>query len=158
MEYNNRYLVIGGICSIVVAILHVAIIIGGADWYRFFGAGEEMALMSESGSPFPVLITSVIVIVFIIWGVYAFSGAGIIRTIPLLRLALIVISSIYLIRGLGGIFLVIFSKYVSISVLVLEYNDSELFMLISSIICTVFGMFYSVGTVKSWSNLANKIT
>lgn len=158
MKFNNKYLVIAGICSIAVAILHVAIIIGGADWYRFFGAGEEMALMSESGSPYPALITSVIVIVFIIWGIYAFSGAGIIRKIPLLKLALIVISFIYLVRGLGGIFLAIFSKYISMPGVVLEYNDSESFLLISSLISTVFGLFYAIGLVKSWSSLDRKIT
>ena len=154
MKHINRYLVTGGICSIAVAILHIAIIIGGADWYRFLGAGEEMALMSESGSSSPALITSVIVIIFIIWGIYAFSGAGLIRKIPLLKIALVIIPFIYLLRGLGGILLVVFSKYLS----VLEYGDSESFMLISSLICTVFGLLYTIGIVKAWSNLALKIT
>jgi hypothetical protein len=39
----NFWLVGGGILSAIAALLHAAVIAGGPDWYRFFGAGEEMA-------------------------------------------------------------------------------------------------------------------
>jgi putative oxidoreductase len=59
MKSYERLLLIAGICSLAVAILHIAIIIGGPEWYRFFGAGEEMALMSESGSFYPTMLTHI---------------------------------------------------------------------------------------------------
>lgn len=37
---TNKYLMIGGILSMLAALLHVAVIFGGPDWYRFFRAGE----------------------------------------------------------------------------------------------------------------------
>ena len=47
----NRYLVAGGIMSGLFALLHVAIIIGGPEWYLFFGAGQEMADMAALKAP-----------------------------------------------------------------------------------------------------------
>jgi len=40
MKNVNISLILGGVLSILVALLHIAIIIGGPAWYLFFGAGE----------------------------------------------------------------------------------------------------------------------
>ena len=102
MENINKLLVFGGSLSMLAAVLHIAVIIGGPDWYRFFGAGEELAVMAERGSWYPALLTSGIVVVLFIWALYAFSGAGLLkRRLPLLRAGLVVIAAIYLIRGLA---------------------------------------------------------
>ena len=53
-----------------------------------------MALLAERGSIQPTLITSGIVLVLSIWSIYAFSAAGVIVRLPLLRLALILITFI----------------------------------------------------------------
>lgn len=100
----NVFLIIAGALSAVVAILHIGCIYFGAPWYRFFGAGEQMALLAERGSIQPTLITSGIVLVLSIWSIYAFSAAGVIIRLPLLRLALILITFIYLLRGVAGFF------------------------------------------------------
>lgn len=152
MKSNKRILLIAGICSLAVAILHIAIIIGGPDWYRFFGAGEEMAILSESGSYYPAMLTAVIALIFIIWGLYAFSGAGIIRKMPLLRLGLVVISVIYLIRGMGGLPLFIFPDYPFFR----DFSNQKTFILVTSLISLLFGIFYAVGTVWSWSSISDK--
>ena len=91
MLVGNQWLRIGGILSFAVALLHMVIIFVGATAYRYFGAGEDMARAAESGSVFPALLTFVLVIIFVLWGLYALSGAGVIRRLPLLRIALIVI-------------------------------------------------------------------
>jgi len=51
---NVDYLKFAGTLSFIASALHIAIIIGGPSWYRFFGAGESMASMAER-----VLITLV---------------------------------------------------------------------------------------------------
>ena len=83
------------------AALHIAVIIGGPEWYIFFGAGREMADLARQGSWIPPTVTFFIFAVLALWSLYAFSGAGLIRRLPLLRLGLVVITSIYLLRGLG---------------------------------------------------------
>ena len=100
-NHTNMALLLGGFSSFTIAAVHVATIIGGQAWYRFLGAGEEMATMAEQGSWMPAIVTLGIAIMFFIWGLYALSGAGKLKRLPLLKQTLIVISAIYLIRGLG---------------------------------------------------------
>lgn len=40
---GSRWLIVGGGLSLLASLLHVACMIGGPDWFRFFGAGEAMA-------------------------------------------------------------------------------------------------------------------
>ncbi len=47
---GRALLTVAASLSFIAAALHVAIIFGGGDWYRFFGAGEAMASLAESGS------------------------------------------------------------------------------------------------------------
>lgn len=138
----NVFLIIAGGLSAVVAILHIGCIYFGAPWYRFFGAGEQMALLAERGSIQPTLITSGIVLVLSIWSIYAFSAAGVIVRLPLLRLALILITFIYLLRGVAGFFLVSSPM-----------GRSPEFWMWSSLICLSFGIIHFIGLKQQWSNL-----
>lgn len=85
-----------------MALLHVAIIFVGPAGYRYFGAGD-LAPLAEQGSAVPALITSLLVALFAAWGAYALSGAGVLRPLPLLRVALVLIAAIYTLRGLAVI-------------------------------------------------------
>jgi hypothetical protein len=63
---QSTILIVGGILSLLASLLHVAIIIGGAEWYRFFGAGEDMASMSENGSMIPGVVTFFIALILLL--------------------------------------------------------------------------------------------
>lgn len=95
----NHWLVLAGLLSSLVAALHVAIIFGGAPWYRFFGAGEATACSAQRGSLVPTLVTASLSVVFLVWALYAFSGAGLLRPLPLLLPVLAAIAAVYLLRG-----------------------------------------------------------
>ena len=95
----NIALFMGGCLSLIASLLHLAIIVGGSEWYRFFGAGESMALMAEKGAWTPAIVTLFISAVLIVWALYAFSGAGVIRNLPFLKPILWGITTIYLLRG-----------------------------------------------------------
>src|SRR3546814_9460437 len=97
---GSHWLIVGGWLSVVAALLHIACIFGGPDWYRFFGAGEGMARAAARGDLQPTLITLAIAAVLLVWSAYAFSGAGSLPRLPLLRTGLIVITAIYLLRAL----------------------------------------------------------
>jgi hypothetical protein len=94
-------LLIGGVLSSAIAMLHVVIVFVGAPGYRYFGAGEGMARSAEAGSWVPPLLTLAIALIFAVWALYAFSGAGLIRRLPLLRGGLITIGLIFFLRGLS---------------------------------------------------------
>jgi len=100
----KMYLKLAGILSFIAALLHLAVIIGGPAWYRFFGAGEAIATMAEQGSLRPTIITICISTVLTVWGAYAWSAAGIFPKFPLLKVMVILITSVYLLRGLLGLF------------------------------------------------------
>lgn len=64
---RNPWLIAGGILSSLAAVLHVAVIVGGPDWYRFFGAGEGMARMAERGSAYPIAVALLIATILGVW-------------------------------------------------------------------------------------------
>lgn len=146
-QARNPWLVAGGILSALAAILHLAVIAGGPDWYRFFGAGEEMARMAERGLLRPTLYTIAIASILGIWSAYAFAGAGLLRRLPLIRTALVAISAIYLLRGLSLIPLAL-----------LRPDLLSPFALWSSLIVLVYGICYAVGTWRAWPTLAGRAT
>jgi hypothetical protein len=73
---HNKWLIVGGSLSALAALLHVATIVGGPDWYRFFGAGEAMASAAERRSLYPPLVTLGIAAILGLWSAYAFAGAA----------------------------------------------------------------------------------
>lgn len=142
---RNGWLIAGGLLSAAAALLHVAVIAGGPDWYRFFGAGEGLARAAERGSWVPAAITLGIAAVLAIWSAYAFSGAGLIPRLPLIRTGLVTISAIYLARGL-----------ILFPILVLKPELIDAFTVWSSLIVLAYGLAYAVGTWKSWALLRRK--
>ena len=140
---TNPFLIAGGILSALASLLHIVVIAGGPAWYRFFGAGEAMATMAEQGSMTPTLLTLGIAAMLAIWAAYAFSGAGLLPRLPLLRTGLVVISAIYLLRGL-----------VLVPALALNFGGVTPFVLWSSLIVLVYGLAYAIGTRLAWSSLS----
>ena len=142
---KNRVLFAGGLLSVAASLLHLFVIVGGPAWYRFFGAGEGMAQMAERGEITPTLTTIAIASILAIWAAYAFAGAGAIRRLPLMRTALVLISAVYLLRGL-----------VLIPALIINKGSPEPFVLWSSLIVLVYGLCYVVGTWVAWPQLSQR--
>ena len=146
MRPSNPWLILGGALSLAAALLHLAVILGGPDWYRFFGAGEGMARADERGSWTPALMTLGIAAVLTVWAAYAFAGAGLIRKLPLIRTALVAISAIYLVRGL----------FIFDPALFRRPDLTSSFMFWSSLIVLVYGLAYAVGTWQAWPYLSKR--
>ncbi|MGQ0661365.1 hypothetical protein [Sphingosinicella sp.] len=140
---RNLWLIAGGWLSLVASLLHLGVIVGGSDWYRFFGAGEGMARMAERGEWTPALITLGIAAILAIWAAYAFAGAGLIRRLPLMRTALVAISAIYLLRGI-------------LLIPVLLQSAPRPFDIWSSLIVLIYGAAYALGTWRAWPHLSQR--
>ena len=141
----NPLLVIGGVLSAIASLLHLGVIAGGPNWYRFFGAGERMARMAERGAMTPTLVTLGIASVLAVWSAYAFAGAGLIPRLPLMRTALVLISAVYLLRGL-----------VLVPAFIVNPGGVTPFVLWSSLIVLVYGVAYAVGTWIAWPGLSTR--
>lgn len=136
---GTPWLLSGAVLSLLAALLHVGVIVGGPDWYRFFGAPEEYAVAAAEGSIFPALVTSGIATVLTIWAAFAASGAGHFPRLPLLRTGLVTITAIYLARGL---------LIVPVA-LTVPYPQGA-FDYWSSAIVLIYGIAYAVGTWRAW--------
>jgi hypothetical protein len=143
---RNDWLLVAGSLSLLAALLHLAVIVGGPGWYRFFGAGEALAQAAERGSWIPAVVTLGIAALLAIWSAYAFAAAGAIRQLPLMRTALVAISAIYLARGLFVLDPDAFARP----------DLSPEFMLWSSLIVLVYGVTYAVGTWQAWPHLSKR--
>jgi len=141
------FLIIAGSFSLLAAALHVGVVIGGPSWYRFFGAGETIAVMAEKGSFKPTVITLAIAIILFIWGAYAWSGAGFLPSMPFIKLVLSTITAIYLIRGVVGLVAPFASNHPQIQ------QNSITFWMLSSAVCFVIGLFHLLGIIEIWPTL-----
>ncbi|WP_235303277.1 hypothetical protein [Sphingopyxis sp. MWB1] len=140
---GTPWLIAAGCLAVIAALAHIAIIIGGPAWYRFFGAGEDMAAAAARGERYPALITLGIAAMLFLWAAYAFSGAGWLPRLPLLRPGLVIITAIFLFRGL-----------VFVPVNLWRPHYSHAFAIISSLIVLFFAAAYGIGTARGWDWLA----
>ena len=137
----NRMLVLAAALSALAALLHVAVIAGGPDWYRFFGAGERMARLSEARSVVPAVVTLGIALILAAWSVYAASAAGLLRPLPLTAAALVAITAVYVLRGLA---------LVPVALMPALRTSFNLW---SSAICLAIGLLHAVGLWQVWKRL-----
>ena len=138
MDNGRALLVVGGIVSGLIALLHVVLAIR-PGLFRYIGPGGGSALTEKAiqGSSGIVVATIALALMFAVWALYGLSGAGIIGKLPLLRTALIGISVIYLLRAM---FIVPETR------MVLSEGYSPRFLVFSGI-ALVAGLLYLVGTL-----------
>lgn len=134
----NIWLIAAGWGSVAAALLHIACMIGGPAWFRFLGAGEAIARAVERGRIEPYVITLAIAAVLSGWAAYAFSGAGAIVRLPLLRIGLLAISAVCLLRAAA-----VFAPQVW------RPEHGEMFRFVSSTVVGFLGLLFLVGTVTA---------
>jgi len=97
---HNYLLLAGGYFSLAFAIFQLTAIWWPPAAVRYLGGPAEMSAQK------PILYSALCVFfaaIVAIFGLYALSGAGQIRRLPLLRTGLIIITVIFLLRGLLAI-------------------------------------------------------
>ena len=119
--------------DLLAAALHVAVVLGGPAWYRFFGAGEAMARMAERGHSWPAVLTLAISAVLCVFGAYAMTAGGHFPALPMPRDALMAITAIYALRALVPLLL---SPWMAAM--------RTRFMTVSSLICGVYALAHGM--------------
>jgi hypothetical protein len=95
---RNIYLIIGGVFSLAFALFQVSAVIWPPDLLTFFGGPVKM----QAENPFMYVVVCVLVgAIVAVCGLYAFSGAGKFRRLPLLRTMLVIITVVFILRGLA---------------------------------------------------------
>ena len=135
-------LVLAAGLSAVAALLHLLIILGGAPWYRFFGAGERLARAAEAGRLYPSLVTAGIAAVLGLWAAYALAAGGLRLALPWVPQVLCAVTAVYLVRGLAVVPLMVFMRAAVTP-----------FLLWSSAVCLLVGLVHLVGLYQAWPRL-----
>jgi len=143
MKKSNILLSLGAMLSFSVAIFQTVVSFS-PSWSLYLGAPAEMV-----AKPLMLLILGeACALFFAVFGFYALSGAGHIRSLPMLRWGLLVIGLIYTIRGL-----LIVPLILSYAGLFRLPDATEPTVLQSSSISLLIGIVYLLGTGKVWNQL-----
>jgi hypothetical protein len=143
LNLPHASLKLGAALNFAIAAIHVGIIFAGPPAYLYFGSAG-LAAQAQSGSPAPALLTAGLVVVFVAFGLYALSGAGVIRPLPLLWPALAAIGAGYTLRGL----------VVILDLLRLARGAGyPLRQTVFSAIALAIGLLYIMGALRRWRSL-----
>lgn len=125
------------------ALIHSAAPLVGPDWYAFLRSPAWVVESARNGTwPAPVGGLIIGALMFMC-AVYAFSGAGLIRKLPLLRTGLCLISAICTIRGL-----------LLIPYLVKVPERLTAFDIVASLVWLLAGVSFLIGTIRRWKALS----
>ena len=129
------WLTIAATLDFIAAFLHLAIIAGGAEWYRFFGAGEDFASRAANGDIIPDLVTQGIAAILIVWGLYCLEAADRVRLrLPWPRAALTAITVIYAMRAMAPL-----------AAWMVAPAAMDAFLIWSSLICGLYALAHGMG-------------
>lgn len=107
----STLLVAGGVVAALAAIWHLLCIIGGPGWYEFARAPLPIIESARKGTFLAPLGATTISLLMFACTLYSLSGAGLIKSIPLLKTALFAISFICLLRALAVILFLLHFKF-----------------------------------------------
>ncbi len=142
----NKLLTFAGVLSFSVALFQ-ALIGFSPSLSLYFGAPEALVVNIYALILVSLLIASIIAV----FGFYAISGAGHIRTLLWLKPVLVVISIIYILRGL----LVVPESLFIFGVIDVSIPVAPRFVLFS--LGSLFiGMVYLAGTIGGWDKFQSK--
>ena len=142
-------LLVAGVLTSAIALLHIVIAFVGVPGYRYFGAGERIARQAEAGSPLPALLTLLIASVFALFSLYAFSGSGVVRPLPLLRVVLLGIGTVFILRGLA-----LFPQLMQLS----QQGRPLLHRaVVFSAVSLFVGSSYLLGTLFGWKTVGRSV-
>jgi hypothetical protein len=100
---KSKLLISAGVIASASAIWHLLCIFGGPSWFAFARAPQQIIDSAQQGTMIAPIGTVIVSSLMFACSVFAFSAAGLIRRVPLLKSALITIAILCTLRGLIGI-------------------------------------------------------
>ncbi len=149
-RFTERYLLLVAITALAGAVLHLAILVGGPDWYAFFGAPRRLVEMARAGSLRPAISCIVIAAGLSLLAAYALSGAGRIRRLPFLRTVLAASALVLILRGLLFIPLILWNPATLARICDCQRVDT--FIVLTSLLCLWMGIGLGLGALRRGGN------
>lgn len=152
---KNNYLIWSGITAAAAGLLHIATIFGGPSWYRFIGATEPIIKMAANGHSYPIVVCLVAAALLFACAAFAFSGAGLIRRLPFLRTALVLITFALLFHGLAFIPMVLWWPHLMVGIY--DGVGVNTILIVTSVICLVSGIGFGLGARQAWERTGREL-
>lgn len=102
-EQANLPLAAAGVLLLLIAAAHLAALFVGPAAFDYMDA-PQLGDAVRGGAWWPVPLTVVVTAVFGAFAAVAFSGAGLIRPLPMLDRALLVVGGVFTVRGVGVVY------------------------------------------------------
>ena len=135
---NDKFLFVGGLIAGLGGLWHLFMIVGGPNWYAFARAPQYVVESAKEGTFIAPVGALAIAALMFTCTAYSFSGVGLFRKVPLLKLALPTISFICLVRGLY------------ISPIFFSLNTLGLWHLIASSVWFFVGICFLIGSINQF--------
>lgn len=147
MNKARILLILAGVLSFDISLFQAGISFS-PDWSAAFEAGDELVSAPSSLLTAGLLMSAV----FAFFGIYALSGAGLIRHLPLLRLGLLAIGLAYAVRGVP------FLPQALMLLHVLPAPEPiQLQLVNASLVSLIAGILYLTGLVIRWKSLSPSV-
>ena len=98
VNFKSQLLLTGGVIAGLAAVWHLLCILGGPAWFIFARAPSVIIASAQQGTLLAPIGTIIVAALMFTCTIYALSGAGVIRKIPLLKSALVTITILCLLR------------------------------------------------------------
>ncbi|MBI3727153.1 MAG: hypothetical protein HY254_02345 [Burkholderiales bacterium] len=142
-KINNPYLFWSGIVLVLGALIHLATIFGGPDWYAYIGAPDAIVAMARAGKRYPIVVCIIIASFLFVCAAFVFSGVGLIRRLPFTRAVLALMACGFIVRGVSFVPLIIWMPEALASVT--NIHGVNALLLITSAICLFTGLGIALG-------------
>lgn len=146
--FEKHFPILSGTLVLLAGLLHLAIPIGGPDWYRYFGAPDRIVRLAAAGRWYPVLFCLFVASILGIAALYAFSGAGMVRRLPLRTFVLGAFGALFLVRGLTFIPLAIFLP--EFLQRFCDCRGVDMFLVVTSLVSLIIGIGFAGGCWMKW--------
>ncbi|MCP4720932.1 MAG: hypothetical protein GY860_15875 [Desulfobacteraceae bacterium] len=142
MKKYKQLLLVAGLLNFAIALFQ-AIISFSPSLSLYFGAPEALVI-----NIYALIIVSLLIAgILAVFGLYAISGAGYIRTLPWLKQMLVAIGGIYILRGL----LLVPELLIVIGVLHISIPVAPRFIVFSAG-SLLIGLIFIIGTIGGWNS------
>lgn len=135
-KVTSQLLISAGIIAAAAAIWHLLCILGGPSWFAFARAPQQVIASAQQGTLLAPLSTLFVAGLMFTCSAFALSAAGLIRSLPLLKSALITITILCILRALSAIPSLVYA------------NDLDLWQLVASSVWLYTGICFLAGTVR----------
>lgn len=135
---KSKLLISAGAIASVSAIWHLLCILGGPNWFAFARAPQPIIDSAVQGTLLAPIGTVIVAGLMFICSVFAFSAVGLIRRVPLLKSALIIIATLCILRGLIAI-----PKFITSS-------GFDIWQIVASTVWFYVGVCFMVGSLEQY--------